>query len=123
KTPLRENLISAGRNLTGCFDGTLSFTDEKTRKVYVMENENLALPIKRFPGLALPSTFLFYKNNPLPLHLYDFALHLFKNWDRPEALSFYVPKLETEEEAAYIRLMMKTAEEMIAALHSEYEVG
>jgi len=123
KTPLREDLISAGRNLTGCFDGTLSFTDEKTRKVYVMENEHLALPIKRFPGLALPSTFLFYKNNPLPLHLYDFALHLFKNWNRPEALSFYVPKLETEEEAAYIRLMMKTAEEMIAALHPEYEVG
>ena len=46
----------------------------------------------RFPGLALPSTFLFYQQNPLPLHLYDFALHVFHNWRQERALSFYVPK-------------------------------
>lgn len=123
KTPLRSDLISAGENLTKCLDGDLSFTDEVTGKKYELVSEMRSHPIKRFPGLALPSFFLFYKNNPLPLHLYDFALHLFKNWHNPKAMVFYVPKLENEEEASYIRIMLETAEKMINKLHPEYKVG
>jgi malate synthase len=123
KTPLRQDLISAGVNLSECFDKTISFTDPKTKKEYKLESDHLALPIKRFPGLALPCLFLFYKNNPLPLHMYDFALHLFRNWQNPEALAFYVPKLETEEEARYIRIMIETAEKMLHQNHPSYKVG
>jgi len=123
KTPLRRDLISAGENLSHCFDKTISFTDPKSKKEYKLEKDHLSLPIKRFPGLALPCLFLFYRGNPIPLHLYDFALHLFKNWQNPEALAFYVPKLETEEEARYIRIMIETAEKMISKNHSEYFVG
>jgi allantoicase/malate synthase/CubicO group peptidase (beta-lactamase class C family) len=123
KTPLRKDLISAGQNLTGCFDKNISFTDPKTKKSYVLEEDCLALPIKRFPGLALPCAFLYYRGNPIPLHLYDFALHLFKNWHNPEALAFYVPKLENEEEARYIRLMIAHAERMIQTRHAEYKAG
>jgi allantoicase/malate synthase/2-oxo-4-hydroxy-4-carboxy--5-ureidoimidazoline (OHCU) decarboxylase len=123
KTPLREDLISAGENLTGCFNQNLQFTDPKNQKTYALEKENLSLPIKRFPGLALPSSFLFYRDNPLPLHLYDFAMHLFANWQTPEALAFYVPKLENEEEARYIRLVMETAEKLIQKRHSQYQLG
>jgi allantoicase/malate synthase len=123
KTPLRADLISAGENLTKCLDGELSVTDEVTGKKYELVSEKRSHPIKRFPGLALPSFFLFYKNNPLPLHLYDFALHLFKNWHNPEAMVFYVPKIENEEEARYIRMMLETAEKMIAKIHPEYKVG
>ena len=117
KTPLREDLISAGENLTHCFDGTLSVPG------YTLASEKRSLPIKRFPGLALPSLFLFYKNNPLPLHLYDFALHLFANWKNEKSLCFYVPKLENEEEAKYIHLMIKTAEEMIQKRNPDYKLG
>jgi malate synthase len=120
KTPIREDLISAGVNLSQCLDGTLSVEDGKK---YELAKEKLALPIKRFPGLALPSLFLFYNENPLPLHLYDFALHFFKNWHNSKALAFYVPKLENEEEARYIRIMLQTAEKMIKELHPEYIVG
>ena len=123
KTPLRRDLISAGINLTKCLDGDLSLTDEVTGKKYELVSDKRSHPIKRFPGLALPSFFLFYKNNPLPLHLYDFALHLFKNWHNPEAMVFYVPKLENEEEARYIRIMLETAEKMIHEIHPEYIVG
>jgi malate synthase len=123
KTPLRRDLISAGENLSQCFDKSLAFKDPKTKKEYKLESDHLSLPIKRFPGLALPCLFLFYRENPIPLHLYDFALHLFKNWQNPEALAFYVPKLETEEEARYIRIMIETAEKMISNKHSEYFVG
>ncbi|MES2526396.1 MAG: serine hydrolase [Bdellovibrionota bacterium] len=117
KTPMREDLIAAGDNLSACLDGTIEF--EK----YKLADDKLALPIKRFPGLALPSFFLFYQNEALPLHLYDFAMHLFRNWKNPKALAFYVPKLENEEEAAYIRLMMETAEKKINKLHPEYKMG
>lgn len=123
KTPLRSDLISAGENLTRCLDGNLSLTDEVTGKEYKLVDTNRSLPIKRFPGLALPCFFLFYKNNPIPLHLYDFALHLFKNWHNNQAMVFYVPKLENEEEARYIRIMLETAEGMIHKLHPEYKIG
>jgi malate synthase len=123
KTPLRSDLVSAGENLTKCLDGELSFTDELTGKKYELASDKLSLPIKRFPGLALPCFFLFYKNNPIPLHLYDFALHAFKNWHNPKAMVFYVPKLENEEEARYIRIMLETAENLIKNIHPEYQIG
>ena len=121
KTPLRADLISAGTNLAGCFNGTLKLTEGS--KSYELAQEKLSLPIKRFPGLALPCTFLFYKGSPLPLHLYDFVMHLVEHRKRPEALTFYVPKLENEEEARYIKLMMKTAETMIQRIHPSYKMG
>jgi malate synthase len=117
KTPLREDLIAAGENLSACLDGTIAFDK------YVLADEKLALPIKRFPGLALPTFFMLYKGDTIPLHLYDFALHFFRNWKNPKALAFYVPKLENEEEAAYIRTMMETAEKKIKKLHPEYHMG
>ena len=123
KTPLRSDLISAGQNLTGCFEGNIQFKDPKSLKSYQLESNYLSLPIKRFPGLALPSLFLFLNDEPIPLHLYDFALHLFQNWHIEKALAFYVPKLETEEEARYIRIMMETAEKLIKKLHPEYKIG
>lgn len=123
KTPLRSDLIGAGVNLSECFDGTINYQDPKSNKVYQLENDHLSLPIKRFPGLALPSFFLFYKNNPMPLHLYDFALHLFKNWHNPKALAFYVPKLENEEEACYIKTMIGHAENLVKKIHPEYQLG
>lgn len=123
KTPLRKDLIGAGVNLKGCIDKTLTYTDPKSKKEYKISDNRLTLPIKRFPGLALPCTFLFYHDEPLPLHLYDFVLHLYANWQKPEALSFYVPKLENEEEAAYIKLMIETAEMMIQSAHPEYQIG
>jgi malate synthase len=117
KTPLRANLIEGGENLTACMEGTLRLDD------YRLARDHLALPIKRFPGLALPSTFLFLDGEPVPLHLYDFALHLHRNWSRPRALVFYVPKLENEEEAAYVHDFIHAAERRIHALHPEYVPG
>jgi allantoicase/2-oxo-4-hydroxy-4-carboxy--5-ureidoimidazoline (OHCU) decarboxylase len=123
KTPMREDLISAEVNLTKCFNQTLSVQDENNGKRYELAKDHLSLPIKRFPGLALPSFFLFYHNNPIPLHLYDFALHLFHHWNQHEALCFYVPKLENEEEARYIKFMVEVAENLIQKLHPTYKVG
>ncbi len=121
KTPIRADLIDAAVNLKACHDRDLSLQEDA--KTYELAADHLSLPIKRFPGLALPSTFLFYKKNPIPLHLYDFALHLYHCWSDPRALVFYVPKLENEEEARYIHKMIALAEAMIQKDHPEYALG
>ncbi|MEK6578387.1 MAG: hypothetical protein AABZ55_04100, partial [Bdellovibrionota bacterium] len=123
KTPLRQDLMDAAVNLTSCFDGSIAAEDLDGKKRYRLADDHLSLPIKRFPGLALPCTFLFYGESPIPLHLYDFALHLFKNHNRPEALVFYVPKLENEVEAAYIHKMIAAAERLIKKVNPGYVLG
>jgi malate synthase len=105
--------LHACENLTGCFDGTLRFEDEERGKTYELADDKLSKPIKRIPGLALPDGNHLLDGEPLPLHLVDFALHLFHNWQHPEALVFYVPKLENEEEATYVKTLIAHAEQMI----------
>lgn len=123
KTPLKKSLLLALDNLIGCFRKDLSYADPVSSKTYQLADHHLSQPIKRFPGIALPSTTHFLNGLPIPLHVYDFALHLFHLWQHPEALAFYVPKLETEEEAAYIKIMIETAEKMLKAKHPEYKIG
>jgi len=123
KTPIMADFLQACENLIGCFERTLTFEHPHTGKQYKLAEDGLSLPIKRFPGLALPDGNHLLRGNPLPLHLYDFATHLFYNWHRPEALVFYVPKLENEEEAAYLAHLIAETERQIKALHPTYELG
>ncbi len=123
KTPLRQDLVAAGEHLKACFDGSLQYTDPRSGKSYRLATERLSLPIKRFPGLALPCPFLLLDGSPIPLHLYDFAIHLYANHADPKALHYYVPKLENEEEAAYIKLMIETAESLLSDRGFQYQKG
>lgn len=123
KTPIMRNFLRACQNLTGCFDGTLRYVDEERGKTYELADDKLSKPIKRIPGLALPDGNHLLDGQPLPLHLVDFALHLFHNWQHREALVFYVPKLENEEEAAYLADLIAEAEAMIGERHPEYQPG
>lgn len=128
KTPMMRDLLRATNNLSACFDKTISFQQldaknpEKT-KTYDLQDDHLSKPIKRIPGLALPDGNHLLDGNPLPLHLFDFALHLFSNWHLDEALVFYLPKLENEEEAAYIKTLITEAEQMLVEIHPEYQPG
>ena len=123
KTPIMRNFLNACTNLIGCFDKDLEFDDQRKGKQYRLKDEKLAIPIKRIPGLALPDGNHLYQGEPLPLHLYDFAMHLYHNWNKPEALMFYVPKLENEEEAHYLKMMIHHAETLIKELNPEYKIG
>lgn len=123
KTPLSEDLVRAGENLAGCLSGSLRHVDPTSGRVYQLADDGLALPIKRIPGLALPCSFLLCDGDPVPLHLYDLALHLYQHWADPQALAFYIPKLENEEEAQYVHDVIARAEGMIAKQHSRYRLG
>jgi len=123
KTPDFETFSSACKNLVECFNGTISFQDEESRKSYSLEKENLSKPIKRPPGLALPSCGHIYKGEFLPLHLFDIAMHLYHCWENSEALTFYIPKLENEKEARYIKNLLLVAESKIKDIHPTYKLG
>ncbi|MCB9674590.1 MAG: hypothetical protein H6737_05695 [Alphaproteobacteria bacterium] len=123
KTPLMRDFLAACANIIGCFDRTLVFDDPANGKHYALAKDRLSRPIKRVPGLALPDGSHLLDGSPLPLHLYDFCLHAFHNRERPEALVYYVPKLENEEEAAYVRMLVERTEAGLAALDPGYRKG
>ena len=123
KTPFISDLMSATSNLRACTDGTLSFSHPKSGKEYALAADKLSVPIKRIPGLALPDGAHLLDGEPLPLHLVDFVLHAWLHRDRPDALLFYVPKLEDEVEAAYLAAMIRRTETRIAERVPGFPVG
>lgn len=121
KTPIMANFLRATENIQGCFDGTLRF--DTPQRSYRLAERDLARPIKRVPGLALPDGSHLLHGAPLPLHLYDLVVHAWHNRVRPEALVFYFPKLENEEEAAYLHDLIARTEAAIQVRHPAYQPG
>jgi len=123
KTPIVRSFLQACDNLIGCFDRTLRFEDPARGRTYELAAAGLALPIKRVPGLALPDAAHFVDGSPLPLHLFDLVQHVWHNRARSRALVFYVPKLENEEEAAYLRTLLEATEDEVARRAPAYVPG
>lgn len=113
KTPLMDGFLRANQNLQGCFDRQLQDIGSGGAKSYQLEKTGLSLPIKRIPGLALPDGNHLYQQNPLPLHLSDLVLHLWHLRYHEESRVIYFPKLETEAEAAYLKLLLQSIEKAI----------
>ena len=122
KTPLFADLAAASHHLNLAFDGVLTTTDQKSGKVYALEDPRPeqgvfpSTPIKRIPGLDLPAVFASIDNDLVPLHMLDFVAHVVANVNNPAALSFYIPKLENEEEAAYLAALIAATENAIRDL-------
>jgi len=123
KTPLARDLLEASDNLARCYDGTLVFEDPKTGRVYRIGEAGRSIPVKRFAGLALPDGAHLLDGEPLPLHLVELVRHLWLNRALPEALCFYVPKLENEEEAAYLAALVHAAEAAVLRRDASYRPG
>ncbi len=123
KTPRRRDLLEASENLAACFDGTLSVTDARTQKVYALAPTGRSIPVKRVVGLAIPDGHHLLDGSPLPLHLTELVQHIWLHRHRPEALAFYIPKLENEEEAAYIATLLRTIEAAILMRDTAYRAG
>ncbi|MCX5746187.1 MAG: hypothetical protein NT062_27230 [Proteobacteria bacterium] len=123
KTPIMASFLRACDNLLGCFDGTIAFDDAARGKRYQLADRGIARPIKRVPGLALPDGSHLLDGDPLPLHLLDLVLHVWHNRTRPEALVIYFPKLENEEEAAYLAHLISVTEAAVARRHPGYVAG
>lgn len=117
RTPIMASFLQAAENLAGCFDGTLTSGDLR------LAETGRARPIKRIPGLALPDGNHLLDGEPLPLHLVDLVLHVWHQRRVPEALVLYVPKLETEGEAAYVRALLEATEAAVGRADPAYVPG
>lgn len=120
KTPMAHDLRMASRNLKGCFDGTLTFDDPRNGKHYRLADDGLALPVKRIPGLALPDGDHLLDGEPLPLHIVELVQHIWINRTREQARVIYFPKLENEEEAAYLASAIHAAERAVKQRYPDY---
>ena len=116
QTPSKRNFLNSQENLNDGFQQLLQVGDDFSTK-------NTSQAIVRLPGLALPCTFLFYYSNPIPMHLYSFAIHLYQNWNNPKALVFYIPKLENEEEALYLKNVIDCSERLLQQRYPSYKLG
>lgn len=123
KTPLAHDLRLATRNLKGCFDHTLAYDDPHSGKQYRLAKEGLALPVKRIPGLALPDGDHLLDGAPLPLHLVELVQHIWTNRTCPQARVLYFPKLENDEEAAYLSTAIDAAERAVQRRFPDYPLG
>lgn len=123
KTPFIGDLLAATHNLAGCYDRSLDYTDPRSGKRYQLAADGLSVPIKRVPGIALPAGTHLYQGEPLPMHLLDLVLHAHQNFARPEAMVFYVPKLENEEEAHYFATLIRATEAAVKRRNPAFPLG
>jgi malate synthase len=101
-SPTWQNNIEGQINLRDRWAGRIGFTDPETRKRYQL-SENPAVLIVRPRGWHLVEEHLTVDGEPISGALFDFGLYSFHNAKAQIAAGtapyFYLPKLETHEEA------------------------
>ena len=102
-SPSWANLIAGQANLVDAVRGDIGFTAPETGKIYALA-DRIATLMVRPRGLHLPEKHLLVDGAMVPGALVDFGLFFFHNARalaaRGEGPFFYLPKLESGEEAA-----------------------
>ncbi len=123
--PTWDNIIDGQANLIDRWRGTLAFTDPATGKSYAL-GPNPAVLIVRPRGLHLDERHLTLDGEPLAGAFVDFALYLTHNAAAARAAGsgayFYLPKLESMEEAALWSEVIAFAEQRIGLPHGSTRV-
>ncbi len=120
KTPIGRHLLRAHVHLAACVDGSLTWTDPSGTRTTSINEQNRSIPIKRVAGLALPDGNHLLDGIPLPLHLVELVLHTWCNRQFPHAQIVYFPKLENEEEAAYVAELLDATQTEVRARMPEF---
>ncbi|MEO7814028.1 MAG: malate synthase A [Sphingomicrobium sp.] len=123
--PSWDNLIDGQANLIDRWRGTLAFTDPDSGKSYAL-GANPAVLIVRPRGLHLDERHLTVDGQSLAGAFVDFALYLLHNAaaarDAGSGAYYYLPKLESAEEAALWSDVIAFAEEQIGLRHGSTRV-
>jgi malate synthase len=102
-SPMWDELVQGQANLRDHWLRRLDYTDPDTGKHYATE-DNPAVLIVRPRGLHLPEGHVTVDGRPVAGAFFDFALYVWHNARRALAAGsgpyFYIPKLESMEEAA-----------------------
>ncbi len=123
--PTWDNLIDGQANLIDRWRGTLAFSDPDSGKSYSL-GATPAVLIVRPRGLHLDERHLTLDGQPLAGGFVDFALYLLHNAAAARAAGsgayYYLPKLESAEEAALWSDVIAFAEEQIGLRHGSTRV-
>jgi malate synthase len=119
-SPTWSNLVEGQVNLRDAVDGTISLHDPKKNKHYKLVDDPAVLMV-RPRGLHLPEKHLAYDGMPIPGCLFDFGVYLYTNAqtliDKGTGPYFYIPKLESAEEAELWNHVFDTAEDELGLHH------
>jgi len=101
-SPTWNNMIDGQRNLKDAVAGTISFTDDRTGKVYKL-NKKTAVLFVRPRGWHLDEAHIMVNGQPASGSLVDFALYFYHNIHnllrKGTSAYYYLPKLESSLEA------------------------
>ncbi|MDR1529313.1 MAG: malate synthase A [Burkholderiales bacterium] len=101
--PEWRKVVDGQVNLRDAVAGTISFTNEEGKQYALKPNP--AVLICRVRGLHLPEKHVLWQNAPVPGALFDFALYFHHNHrkllDKGSGPYFYLPKLQSYQEAAW----------------------
>lgn len=114
-SPSWDKLIDGQINLRDAVRGDISYTNENG-KVYQLKS-NPAVLIARVRGLHLDEKHVLLDGKPIPGGLFDFALYFFHNYEALLAKGsgpyFYIPKLESWQEAQWWSDVFSMAEDSV----------
>lgn len=114
--PTWQNMVQGQLNLRDAIRRTIMYTDSASGKHYAL-GASLATLIVRPRGLHLPEPHLMVDGVAVPGCLFDAGMYLFHNartlLDRGTGPYFYLPKLESAEEAALWNDVFIAAQEQL----------
>ncbi|WP_353244653.1 malate synthase A [Providencia sp.] len=114
-SPSWEKLIDGQINLSDAINGDISYTNENG-KVYQLKSDPAVL-IARVRGLHLDEKHVLFGGMPIPGGLFDFALYFFNNYQallkKGSGPYFYIPKLESWQEAKWWSDVFSAAEDFV----------
>lgn len=114
-SPSWEKLIDGQINLTDAIKGDISYTSDNG-KVYQLKSDPAVL-IARVRGLHLDEKHVLFDGSPIPGGLFDFALYFFNNYqallEKGSGPYFYIPKLESWQEALWWSDVFSLAEDRV----------
>lgn len=104
-TPTWHNVLMGQKNLIEAVKGTLSFTSPEGKNYKLNLDTRLATLVVRPRGLHMVERHLTVAGKPASASLFDFGLYFFHNaktlLQRGSGPYFYLPKLESREEARF----------------------
>ncbi|HEY4214901.1 MAG TPA: malate synthase A [Steroidobacteraceae bacterium] len=118
-SPTWENVVAGQENLRDAVRRTISFTSPEGKKYQL--NSETAVLIVRPRGWHLEEKHVTLAGQPVPGALFDFGLYLFHNAHelikRGTGPYFYLPKLESHQEAALWARVFDFAEKRLELPH------
>ena len=115
-SPTWEKVAQGQINMRDAVNGTITLDDPKTDKHYEL-NEDPAVLICRVRGLHLPEKHIHIYDQEIPGGLIDFAYYFFHNYKalltKGSGPYFYIPKLQSHNEARWWADLMDKAEDLV----------